>query len=360
MKIILILLSFITVVGCTRSEDGKKPEQLFDLETILDINAYSLLEDSRFHSASIALYNKGESLIKHYGELEIGKGNMPTDSSIYEIASVTKTFTGILAANAVLDGKISLDDDIRKYLDRPYPNLEYNGIPVKIRHLLTHTSNFPNFPIKGENKEAFFEGLEEITMNIEPGTRYSYSNTAPELMAFILQSVYNKPYDNLLTELVLQKEEMNHTKFILSDAERRNLVKGYNDQGETMPNFKRNLWGGTVGLHSTSYDLLKYIKLQLEENDAAVVESHKKLYKMSGNVSIAYHWYIHEENGVISYQHHGGIYGMQNWLLIYPQYDIGISIVSNSSFDDAGDILSATASKLFEEMRAKEVSHNEN
>lgn len=331
------------LIGCKSKQQNDKQ----NIENAITKNAYRLLEDKRFHSVSIAVFKDGKSTIKHFGELSIGKGNKPNDSTLYELASVTKTFTGYVAAKAVLDKKINLDDDIRIYLNEPYPNLEFRGEPIKIKHLLTHTSGFPNFPIKGENKTAFLEGLKLIKIETIPGETYSYSNTAPELTAYILEKVYQKPYEELVTEFVLKPNKMNQTKFTLNDNERLRLVKGYNDKNELMPNFNRTLWGGISGLHSTTTDLIKYMKLQLDESNHIINESHKKLYKEGSDFWEGYHWYIIENDSELIYRHHGGIYGMQNWFVIYPKQDIGISILTNTSFNETGEILEKVVHKLY-------------
>ena len=149
----LTSIIFFALLGCR----SVKPIHKKNVENAITKNALQLLEDKRFHSVSTAVLKDGESTIKHFGELTIGKGNKPNDSTLYELASVTKTFTGYIAAKAVIDQKINLDDDIRIYLSESYPNLEFKGEPITIKHLITHTSGFPNMPIKSENKEAFFE-----------------------------------------------------------------------------------------------------------------------------------------------------------------------------------------------------------
>ena len=203
----LTSIIFFALLGCR----SVKPIHKKNVENAITKNALQLLEDKRFHSVSTAVLKDGESTIKHFGELTIGKGNKPNDSTLYELASVTKTFTGYIAAKAVIDQKINLDDDIRIYLSESYPNLEFKGEPITIKHLITHTSGFPNMPIKSENKEAFFEGLKLINIETKPGEVYSYSNTAPELTAYILEKVYQKPFEELVTEFVLKPNKMNQT-----------------------------------------------------------------------------------------------------------------------------------------------------
>jgi len=342
MKYLTTIL-FFALVGCKSAQQINKQ----NVENAITKNALELLEDKRFHSVSVAVFKDGESTIKHFGELTIGQGNPPNDATLYEIASVTKTFTGYIAAKAVLDKKINLDDDIRIYLDETYPNLEFKEEPITIKHLITHTSGFPNFPIRSENKKAFFEGLKLIKIETKPGEIYSYSNTAPELTAYILEKVYQKPFEELVNEFVLKPNKMNQTKFTLNENDRTRLVKGYNDKNELMPNFNRTLWGGISGLHATTTDLVKYMKLQLDKSNPIVNESHKKLHKEGSDFWEGYHWYIIENDNELIYRHHGGIYGMQNWFVIYPKQNIGISILTNTSFNETGEILEKVVDKLY-------------
>ncbi|REM95993.1 class A beta-lactamase-related serine hydrolase, partial [Mycobacterium tuberculosis] len=96
------------------------------------------------HSASIGVVYRGKEFIRHRGDMEAGKPGPPTDATLYEIGSLSKTLAGTLMANAVRDGKLGLDDDVRMYLQGDYPNLQYQGDPIRIRHLLSHTSGLPN------------------------------------------------------------------------------------------------------------------------------------------------------------------------------------------------------------------------
>lgn len=348
MKYLSVILFFV-LVGCKSVQQINQQK----VENAITKNVFQLLKDKRFHSVSIAVLKDGESTIKHFGELMIGKGNKPNDSTLYELASVTKTFTGYVAAKAVLDKKINLDDDIRIYLDEPYPNLEFKGEPITIKHLITHTSGFPNMPLKSENKKAFFGGLTLIKIETKPGEVYSYSNTAPELTAYILEKVYQKSFEQLVIEFILKPNKMNQTKFTLNENDRKRLVKGYNDKNELMPNYNRTLWGGISGLHSTAPDLVKYMKLQLDQSNPVVNESHRKLHKEGSDFWEGYHWYIIENDNLLIYRHHGGIYGMQNWFVIYPKQNIGISILTNTSFNETGEILEKVVDNLYNDLNVK-------
>ncbi len=142
----------------------------------------------------------------------------PTANTLYEIGSITKTFTGTLLAQAVVEGKVNIDDDIRKYLSGSYPNLVYKGHPVKLFHLINHTSRLPfllpnninlsNFSQdtipyivsaqqKNYSKETFLKDLHVVELDTIPGTKYGYSNASTQLLGFILEKLYKYVFDKL-------------------------------------------------------------------------------------------------------------------------------------------------------------------
>jgi CubicO group peptidase (beta-lactamase class C family) len=80
----------------------------------------------------------------NFGTTAEGQSLPPNDSTIYEIGSITKTFTTILLAHAVSEGKAAWNDDIRRYLNGDYPNLAFRGKPITLFQLANLTSSLPN------------------------------------------------------------------------------------------------------------------------------------------------------------------------------------------------------------------------
>ncbi|WP_258100824.1 serine hydrolase domain-containing protein [Marinoscillum pacificum] len=326
-----VCLLGITILSFTSCNQSNTASELTTPE-LVEKYANEFLEDDRIHSVSIAIYNNGKKQTFHFGEQNPGKNNPPTDSTLYEIASVTKTFTGTMVAKAVIDGKISLDDDIRDYLPQEYPNFAYDGDKITIKHLITHTGGFPNFPPTDESKEAFWEGLHEVTIDPQPGTEFRYSNTAPEITAYILEQVYNTPYQQLVKQYIFDTNKMVNTKFELNEKEQDLLIQGYNGDQEPQEHFRNNLWGGISGAHSNTIDLMQYMEYHLNESIPEVKESHKNFFSTQYDFDIGYHWNILNIDDEICYRHHGGIWGMQNWLMIFPESNVGIAVLSNASF----------------------------
>ncbi|MDN5424202.1 MAG: beta-lactamase family protein, partial [Chryseobacterium sp.] len=87
-----------------------------EMYSIMEKTAQKLKEKSGAYSVSVGIVKDGKVYTKHYGEIDKGKGNKADDNTYFEIASVTKLFTGQLLSQGVLENKINLEDDIRKYL----------------------------------------------------------------------------------------------------------------------------------------------------------------------------------------------------------------------------------------------------
>jgi len=85
---------------------------------------------------SIGVVKADKTYTYNYGTVERGKKVPPTANTLYPIASITKTFTGALLAQAALEGKIKLDDNVGKYLDGDYPNLGFQAHPIRLFDLL--------------------------------------------------------------------------------------------------------------------------------------------------------------------------------------------------------------------------------
>ncbi|MCS3867264.1 CubicO group peptidase (beta-lactamase class C family) [Chryseobacterium ginsenosidimutans] len=330
----------------------------------MDTVADSFLKKSGANSVSIAIVKNKKTYIKHYGELDKGKGNKATNQTLFEIGSTTKIFTGTLMANAVLENKIGLDDDIRKYLNEDFSNLEFQGNPIKIKDLLVHRSGIQTpFPVtqqirdkypaerflyyknrldKAYTKELFLADLRKVKVDSLPGTGYKYGALAPELCAYILENVYKKSYNDLLNEEIFKKAGMKSTKLNLENNEI--LANGYNAKGDTMEPLTISIWGASKFLKSTMDDLSKFIKFELNSNNKVIIESHRKVYS---NINMGYFWdTIADDNGNTNYIKDGGSNGISNVLKILPKYNLGILIIANQNDRNTGTNIEDALNKL--------------
>jgi len=108
---------------------------------------------------SIGVWRGGRAWRFNYGGVAPGAHAAPRSDTIYALASITKTFTGTLLAQGQLEGRLRLDDDIRKYLDGNYDNLAFDGHPIRLCDLVDHRSGLPfNLPDRPETRPVYAGG----------------------------------------------------------------------------------------------------------------------------------------------------------------------------------------------------------
>lgn len=356
MKIYLIVcISFILI--CCHTPENKKEVTAhnFDrLTALMDKYAENSLQNGNINSIALAVYRNGEMYHNYYGGLETNSEVKPNDTTLYEIASITKVFAGSLAARAVVDGKINIDDDIRKYLKGDYSNLEYENTPITIKNLLTHTLGLkyktpPGFKkVTEQTSEGYYEDnpyeynidnlleeLKTVTLDKKPGTFYVYNSVGPELVAYILEQVYQKPYEEQLN-LFLKELDMNDT-YLLDATIEDKVANGYNSDGKIVPLSKNPLLGAAAGMISTLPDLMKFMKFQLENDDPLIKESTRILYEDDEDNTMGYLWQdmgTAKEEGFY-YSKTGTSSGVQSGMLLCPDSNYGQIIIINNNSEPA-------------------------
>jgi CubicO group peptidase (beta-lactamase class C family) len=303
---------------------------------------------------SIGIYQQGKLSFYNYGEVEKGSGRLPTATTFYDMGSVSKTFVGTLLAQAVLDKKLQLNDDIRQYLPGQYPNLAYEGHPVRVLDLANHTSGMPSVPrvyspalkerigkMSLVERTAYFNqfsadsllhNMHAFQLATQPGTTYRYNGTAMLVLQLILERVYQQPYEQLVTKFVQKRFGMTDTKRVLSTAEHQRYATGYDSrqQPQQHPNYT-GYWGGP-NLSSTATDLMKYAVANLTEREAAVRLAHQRTSSPESAVGMGLGWMLDTDgNGRQRIWHNGQSIGFNTRFVLYPEQNLGIVLLVNEN-----------------------------
>ena len=142
----MVLLSFITTLffGCATEEQLSLEEQINEI-VMPRIKV----------GAMVGVINNQERLILSYGSKAVNSNDPPDADTIFEIGSITKTFTTILLADMILKGTISLNSIVGNYLPSDKVTMpSYNGVEISFKHLATHTSALPRMPDNLEDAEG--------------------------------------------------------------------------------------------------------------------------------------------------------------------------------------------------------------
>ncbi len=192
--------------------------------------------------AALAVVRDGRIIYKRgYGMAKIEDGIVMTTDKIFDIGSVSKQFTATGIVMLVRDGKISLDDNVRKYI----PELPDYGMPITIRHLLHHTSGLRDYnallELAGFRDDSDCPNVDEALdvicrqkkLNYPVGEEYSYTNTGYFLLGQIVERVSGKSLNAFAQEHIFKPLGMEHTLFQEDHTQIiRNRATGYDPAGQ--------------------------------------------------------------------------------------------------------------------------------
>ncbi len=316
---------------------------------------------------AVGAFRNGKTLFVTAAGASDVETQKPLDGdTLFYAASVSKQFTALAAAKLIEQGKLSLEDDIRKYL----PELPAYEVPVTVRMLMLHTAGIRDslelIRLSGmgsaanSNKAKALQLLfQQRSTNFTPGTAYTYSNGGYLLLAEIVERIAGMPFADYAKRAILQPLGMKRS-FFMNDAPPKgtNIAHGYVPGGsgfevrDTYPTFS-----GSGGLMVTINDLAKF------ERDIAV--GHKvwtpavaKIMTTPGTFTngepafeertglvYAGGLMVGRRNGQYFVQHGGGAEGFKNMLARLPERKLSVAVFCNRgdfvSQDKADEVIEA-------------------
>jgi CubicO group peptidase (beta-lactamase class C family) len=174
---------------------------------------------------AVGVSRRGRVLLERaYGMADLESGAPMTPATVVHAASVAKSVTALAVLLLARDGKLSLDDDVRRHLpELPDYRARY-GAPITVRQLLTHTSGLRDFfelliLARGRFEEERITDADamvvvgrQLTLNFAPGTEYGYSNTGYLLAAHVVERVSGKRFSTFAAERIFAPLGMTHTR----------------------------------------------------------------------------------------------------------------------------------------------------
>lgn len=354
------------------SPTPSSPKPSTSIKGVVDSAAGEFLKnDPQAMGVSIGVLKDGSSYTYNYGSKDKGGRIPPAADSLYPIASITKTFTGILLAQSATEKRLSLKDDVRQYLAESYPNLEYQGHPILVEQLVNHLSDLPfNLPDIPENRPPFppvssaarqqisnytranfLADLHKVKLERVPGEKFSYSNAAAVLASLILERMYGKPYEEIVEEKIATPLHMTDTTISPSSSQQQRLMKGYGEKGNEIP-YGLELALGAGGLKSTVADLLKYAQWQMDETDPAVKISHQPTFSYN-NYSVGLNWQMVNAGGYRRIWQEGDRPGFASICMVIPDLKIGIVVLANEEDQNSSHALTLMANRIVKELDAR-------
>ncbi|MFT3827560.1 MAG: serine hydrolase [Chitinophagaceae bacterium] len=324
------------------------------LATPLDKKVDSLIKPfiSKVNTVGIVVgvLENGKTHVYGYGEMVKDKGEVPGGNTLFEIGSLSKTFTATLLADLVEKGKINLSDPVNKYLPDSIPALQFNGKPITIASLSNHSSGLPRMPgniffssipdnpyVKYDDAKLF-AFLKRFKTTREPGAEYEYSNLAVGLLGVIIERVSGRSYEQQLKAVICKPLGLKQTTVTIGKTDSAYFAQGYDAQAQIKPvhSWEFISLAGAGAIRSGVNDLLLYAKAQVNAArtplSKAIQLTHQQTFEF-GQTRVALGWHINSFNNKSYMGHNGQTGGYCSSMLVDPVSGKAVVILINSNAD---------------------------
>ena len=346
-----LALATLLLFACNSNKENNKTATQLDEYLTAQSTHY------RFNGNVLVAENGKIVLLKSYGYADFDTKRMLNDSSVFELASVSKQFTATAILLLKDKGKLNLTDSLRQY----FPELPYSGI--SIYQMLTHTSGLPDYEeamnekwdrskVAFNNDMIAFLAKEKLPVLFAPGTKWTYSNTAYALLASIVEKVSGQSFSAFMAQNIFQPLKMNHTRIYNTRRSLKDTIANYGYGFVYNDSLKKHLMPDSVTdlkfviyldgiqgdgvVNSTTADLLKWDR-SVKNHTLLSEATQKEMLKEHAMVDTAkkshYGFGVFMEKTDLGYviSHSGGWPGYTTYLARNVDKDQTFIVLSNNS-----------------------------
>ena len=300
----------------------KTESTIFDNEAAIE----KWLKENKIPTLGIGVIGNGKlQQVKVYGEITNG---IPAPyNTIFNVASLTKPVTAMVALQLVSLGKWNLDEPIYNYWTDPDVAKDPRNKKLTTRLILSHQSGFPNWRWMNDSKKLDFQ--------FEPGTKYQYSGEGMEYLRKALEKKFNKSLQQLAHELIFQPMNMNDTRYVWDkNTDTSRLAKGYDQNGNAYETVKNTIPNAADDLLTTIEDYGKFL-VSVMNGERLTKKVFEEMVSRQVASTKGKHFGLGFEiydlgNGEYALSHGGADNGVQTLFVIFPQTKNGLLIFTNS------------------------------
>jgi CubicO group peptidase (beta-lactamase class C family) len=212
----------------------------------------------------IGLVDEHGSGVFGAGKLDDGTEQEVTGDTVFEIGSITKTFTALLLQDMVERGEMKPDDPVSKYLPKSVRMPERGGNEITLLNLAAQDSGLPfnannlsiaEDPFADYTARKLYEFLAGYTLTNNPGAKFEYSNLGMGLLGHVMALKEGTNYESLVVDRICRPLHMNSTCITLTPEMKTRLARGHNASGKVVANWDFQVLAGCGALRSTANDL---------------------------------------------------------------------------------------------------------
>lgn len=222
----------------------------------------------------VGIVDEHGSRVVSCGQLDNGTDQEVNGDTLFDIASITKPFTGLLLQDMIERGEMKLDDPVQKYLPASVNTPTRDGRHITLLHLVTHTSGLPHIadnlnPRHPDNifadytVEELYTFLSNYQLTRAPGAKFHYSSLGAGLLGHVIALKAGSDYESLVVDRICRPLKMDSTRITLTPEMKSRFATGHNQFGEAVLSWDRATQLGGSALRSTANDLLKFLSANL-------------------------------------------------------------------------------------------------
>ncbi|HEX9827401.1 MAG TPA: serine hydrolase [Flavobacteriaceae bacterium] len=347
IKQLTLLLTLILSFTLSAQKESKEIEQFV---SELDQKIPQLLNDFIVPGTAIAIIENGEIILqKGYGYSNIDKGIKVSNTTGFNIGSISKTIAAWGVMKLVQEGKIDLDAPAEKYLTRWHlPKSEFDSDKVTIRRLLSHTAGlslhgYPGWspkddlPTIEESLDGKNNGPGRVEIIMEPGTKWKYSGGGFSMLQLIIEEVTGQKFENYMQAQILNPLGMTSSSYTIDEKILKSSSLEHNNFGEVI-DFELFTAQAAAGLHTTINDFTKFAlaSLYADKNNKQQILSASYLEQMmtpapASNESYGLGYQVESIDGTsMTLAGHGGANtGWHAFLRVNPVTNDGFIMITN-------------------------------
>jgi CubicO group peptidase (beta-lactamase class C family) len=333
----------LALLAAACGTDGRGPPEPLPPPADIDALARPLVDDGWTVGMVIGIMRPdGSTEVYAYGAVETG-GAPPTASTLFEIGSISKTFTSLALADMVAEGVVTLDQPVQELLPAAEVAVPAGTVPISLAHLSTHTSGLPRMPDNfapadptnpyidygADDLYAFLGGH---TLTAEPGTRYEYSNVAVGLLGHALGLADGASWERVVASRIAEPLGLADTVMTLSGDHATRFATGHDGDLNAVAAWDFDVLAGAGALRSTADDLLVYLAAQAGRTStdlsAAIASTHEPRFSLSAELEIGLAWLIEDGRYI---WHNGGTGGFGSFAGIDVETQSGVVVLCNTS-----------------------------
>lgn len=352
-----LVLFCLLLTSCSSSntddtKNQKTAQSIEELQKRLEI----ILQDTNTPGMSVAIVNKeGPEWVAGLGKTDVANNRAATANTLFRIGSVSKAFASLAALKLADEGKLSLQDPLRKLAPEVWFENRWEAThPVRIVNLLEHTTGWDDASMREyaydapdiSLADAFEYDHNTRISRWPPSTRMAYCNSGPAVAAYIVEKITGVKFEDYVDQNFFQPIGMRTATYFLPPAEKTTLL--YHPDGKTPYQYWNFMYRPTGAINASANDMANYLLFYLNKGnvngkqiikaaDVERMESPTSTWAAEEGLKAGYglgnFWTIHD--GFAYHGHDGGVIGGVTVMEYLPQEGIGYFFSINSDSFEA-------------------------